>query len=214
MQAKMLDATREDQHSLAPIQLEATGLERDLAAFKRGQGKRMSLALLGSALTMAGLLLWMGGNDDARAYGAAARHLESLYSQPDPAFAQCALLQPQASQQALRSAIEAASQTYGKAYEQQLAPCSRALVVFERELAEMDLPMSMEHRFQGLRHAANALNRAIGSYRSYLFDPNRPYDRISASSHIDNVVTAWSNYEVQRHNTTSALREAAQTRSN
>ena len=209
MQAKMLGARREDQHSLAPIQIDATSLERDLASFKRGQGKRLMLALLGSALAMTGLLLWMNGSDDSRAYAAAARQLDSLYTQQDPAFVQCALLQPHASQQALRSAIEAASQTYGKAYAQQLAPCSRALVIYERELAEMDLPMSMEHRFEGLRHAANSFNRAIGSYRSYLFDPKRSYDRIAASSHIDNVVTAWSNYEVQRHNTSNALRTAA-----
>lgn len=210
----MLDAKREDQHSLAPIQIEATSLERDLASFKRGQGKRQLLALLGSALTMAGLLLWLNESDDSRAYATAARQLASLYEPQDPAFAQCALLQPHASQQALRSAIEAASQTHGKAYAQQLAPCSRALVIFERELAEMDLPMSMEHRFQGLRHAANSLNRAIGGYRSYLFDPKLSYDRFAASSHIDNVVTAWSNYEVQRHNTSNALREAAQARPN
>ena len=59
MEIKPLGATREDQHSLAPIQLEGTSLERDLASFRRGQGRRMLFAMLGSVLTMALLLLWM-----------------------------------------------------------------------------------------------------------------------------------------------------------
>jgi hypothetical protein len=85
-------------------------------------------------------------------------------------------------------------------------------VILDRELSSVDVPMAMEHRFDGLRHAANALNRAIGSYRSYLYDPNRPYDFTMATSHIDNVMVAWSNYDSQRHNAFDALRTAAQKR--
>lgn len=118
---------------------------------------------------------------------------------------------PQASPQVLRTAIEAASQRYGKAYETQLASCSRTLVVLERQLSEMDVPISMDHRFEGLRRATGALNRAIGKYRSYLFDPHRAYDFVTTSSLIDNVVVAWSYYDLQRHNTYDALDAATKT---
>jgi hypothetical protein len=210
MQTRAAGATREEQHSLAPIQLEATGLARDLASIKRGQGKRLVLALLGSLLAMAALLQWMKSSDGHSAYASAARRLDALYARQESAFADCSLMQPQASQQVLRTVIEAASQHYGKAYEKQLAACSHALVVLERQLSTLDVPLSMEHRLDGLQIATSALNRAIGSYRSYLFDPRRNYDFTIASTYIDKVVTAWGNYDVQRLNTVDALRTAAQ----
>ena len=209
MQTRAAGATREEQHSLAPIQLEATGLARDLASIKRGQGKRLVLALLGSLLAMAALLQWMKSSDGHSAYASAARRLDALYAQQGQAFADCTLMQ-QSSQQVLRTAIEAASQHYGKAYEKQLGGCSHALVVLERQLSSFDVPLSMEHRLDGLQIATGALNRAIGSYRSYLFDPQRNYDFTIASWYIDNVVTAWGNYDLQRLNTLDALRTAAQ----
>jgi hypothetical protein len=212
MQTNAADATRDEQHSLAPIQLEAN-FRRDLASIKRGQGRRLALALLGSVLAMTGLLLWMKSSDGHSGYAAAAQRLGSLYAQQEAAFADCPLLQPNATQQDLRTAIEAASQHFGKAYEQQLAPCTRALVILERQLAEMDVPISMGHRVEGLRHAAGALNRAVGRYRSYLFDPSRRYDFTTATPHIDNVVVAWNNYDLQRNNTFNALQTAARTRS-
>jgi hypothetical protein len=206
MQTKAPLATREEQHSLAPIQLESTSLERDLAAIKRGHGRHLVLALLGSLLAMAGLLQWMNSGDGASAYAAAAKRLDSLYAKQETALEDCTLLQPHASPQVLRTAIEAASQHYGKAYETRLAACSRALVILERQLAGMDVPLNVEHRLDGLRHATAALSRAIGRYQSYLFDPKRTYDFTIATSHIDNVVVAWSNYDLQRHNTFDALR--------
>ncbi|HKU41903.1 MAG TPA: hypothetical protein VJR89_27285 [Polyangiales bacterium] len=212
MQTKVPFAAREDHHSLAPIQLDARSFERDLAALKRGQGKRLIFALLGSLLAMAALLLWMKSADGRYAYEAAAKQLDALYARRDPAFEHCTLLQPYASRDALRIALEASSQTYRKSYAKQLEPCSRALVILDRQLSGLDVPMSLEHRFEGLRHAANALNRAIGSYRSYLFDPNRSYDFGTASSHIDYVVIAWSHYDNQRTNAFDALHAAAQDR--
>lgn len=210
MPTKASGATRDDQHSLVPIQLATAGLERDLGSLAGGQSKRLMLAMLGSVVAMAGLLLWMTSGDGHHAYAAAAKQLDSLYAQHESAFERCALLQPQESQVVLRTAIETASQSLGKAYAEQLAPCSQALALLDRQLAELDVPMSMTHRFEGLRHTAHALNRAIGSYRAYLFDPKRSYDAPTAATHIDNVVIAWSNYEVQRKNTLEALHEAAQ----
>jgi hypothetical protein len=211
MQTKAGSPTRVEQHSLSPIQLEATGLERGFASTKRGQGKRLGLALLGSLLAMAGLLLWMRSGDGHSAYAAAAKELDALYAQQETAFANCTLLQENASQEMLRTAIEAASQSYGKAYEKQLAPCSRALANLERQLAAVDVPLSMKHRVEGLRRASGALNRAIERYRSYLLDPERAYDFTTATPHIDNVVDAWSNYDVQRQNTFDALHTATPT---
>jgi hypothetical protein len=213
MQTKAAGATRDEQHSLAPIQLESTSFEHDLASIKRGEGRRLALALLGSLLAMAGLLLWMKSSDGRSAYAAAAKQLDSLYAQQRSAFPGCTLLQPQASQQVLRTVIEGASQHYGKAYEKQLAPCTRALVILERQLTAMDVPISMGHRVEGLRHATGALNRAIGRYRSYLFDPKRTYDFIEATPHIDGVVVAWNNYDVQRQKIFDALHAAMQARS-
>jgi hypothetical protein len=210
MQTKGAGATRDEQHSLAPIQLEATGFERDLASIKRGQGRRLALALLGSLLATAGLLLWMKWSDGHSDYTAAANRLSSLYAEQEARFADCTLVQPHASRQELRTAIEAASQTQGKGYEKQLARCARALVILERQLSEIDVPISMEHRVEGLRHATGALNRAIGRYRSFLFDPQVAYDFTTASAHIENLSVAWNEYDDRRHKTLNALRAAAQ----
>jgi hypothetical protein len=210
MQSKAAGTTREEQHSLAPIQLESTGLERDLAAIKRGHGRHLVLALLGSLLAMAGLLQWMNASDGASAYAAAAKRLDALYAKQETALEDCTLLQPHASPQVLRTAIEAASQHYGKAYEARLAACAQALVILERHLDGMDVPLNVEHRLDGLRHATSALGRAIGRYRSYLFDPSRTSDLNAATLHIDNVVIAWSNYDLQRNNTFDALRAATE----
>jgi hypothetical protein len=210
MQTKVAGATRDEQHSLAPIQLEATRFERDLASIKRGQGRRLVLALLGSLLAMAGLLLWMSSSDGHSGYTAAANRLSSLYAEQEARFADCTLLQPHASQQEMRTAIEAASQTQRRGYEKQLARCARGLVILERQLTEIDVPISMEHRVEGLRHATGALNRAIGRYRSYLFDPKLTYDSTTARAHIENLVVAWNEYDDRRHKTLNALRAAAQ----
>jgi hypothetical protein len=210
MQTKVAGATRDEQHSLAPIQLEATHFQRDLASIERGQGRRLALALLGSLLAMAGLLLWLRSSDGHSGYTAAANQLSSLYAEQETRFADCALLQPHASQQELRTAIEAASQTQRKGYEKQLARCARALVLLERQLTEIDVPISMEHRVEGLRHAAGALNRVIGRYRSYLLDPKVEYDFMTARAHIENLVVAWNEYDDRRHKTLNALRAAAQ----
>src|SRR5262245_66041615 len=77
MQTRAAGATRDEQHSLAPIQLEGTGLERDLASIKRGQGKRLVFALLGSLLATLGLLQWMKSSDGHSAYASAARRLDA-----------------------------------------------------------------------------------------------------------------------------------------
>jgi hypothetical protein len=211
MQTKAAGATREEQHSLAPIQLESTSLERDLASIKRGQGSQLLLALLGSLLAMLVLLLWMTSSDGGSGYASAAKHLDSLYDQQTRTFKDCTLLQPQASPQALRSAIEAASQHFGKAYETQLASCSRALVVFERQLAGLGTSIGMEHRFDGLERATSELNRAIGRYRSYLFEPKRAFDVPTARPYIDDMIAAWSDYDVQRRNTYDVLGASTQT---
>jgi len=210
MRTKVAGATRDEQHSLAPIQLEATRFDRDLASMKRGQGRRLALALLGSVLAMAGLLQWLRSSDGHSGYTAAANRLSSLYAEQEARVADCTLLQPHASQQELSTAIEAASQTHRKGYEKQLATCARALVILERQLSEADVPISMEHRVEGLRHATGALNRVIGRYRSYLFDPTVAYDVTTARAHIQNLVVAWIEYDDRRNKTLNALRAAAQ----
>jgi hypothetical protein len=209
MQTNAAGATRDEQHSLAPIQLETSDLKRDLASIRRGQGRRLALALLGSLVAMAGLLLWMKAGDGHLAYAAAAKQLDALYAQQEAAFPDCRLLDANSSQDVMRTSIEAASQQLGKAYEKQLEPCTRALVMLERQLGEVDVPISMEHRVEGLQRSTSALNRAIGRYRSYLFDPKLNYDYASATTHIDNVMVAWTNYDRQRQNTIDALRSAA-----
>lgn len=205
MQTKADVGTREDQHSLAPIQLEAPGIQRELAAIKRGDGWRLTLALLGSVLVTAGVLQWIGSGDRKTGYASAARQLDSLYAQQESAFGGCTILEPQVSQEALRNAISVASRFYGKGYEKQLATCSRALVVLERQLAGLDVPMAAVHRLEGLQAATNGLNRAIGRYRSYLYDPNTPYQVGMAMPQIDNVVIAWGDYDRQRQNLVDAL---------
>lgn len=202
-------ARREDPHSLAPIQLESPRLERDLATMKGGQGRRMTFALLGTTLAMVGLLQWMKSLDGRQAYTAAANQLNELRTEQ---ATRCELLNPQASQQSVRAGLDAESQRHQKAYGQRLATCSEALVVLDRELRELDVPLNMQRRVDEVRRSAHALNVAVGAYRSYLLDPKRTYDFAQATPLIADVANAWNDYEYQHRGALDALGAADQVR--
>ena len=212
MQSRAPGASRDDTHSLAPIQLESTSFDRDLASIKRGQGKHLVFALLATTLVMAGTLQWMGSTDGRRAYATAATQLEALHTEHLAAFEHCALVNTQHVGKSTRGSIEIASDQFRKAYGARLAPCSEALVVFERELAALDFPMKMEHRIDGLSRSAHALARAIGGYRSYLQDPKSAYDPITAAPLIEKVAVAWTHFDRQHQSAIDALRKSAEPR--
>lgn len=202
---KGFGAAREAPHSLMPIQIDNSSLDRELASIKRGEGGRVLLALIAAALVMVGSLQWLKSSDGRRAYAAAAERLDDLRVEHSPAFQRCGLQDAQHPAQAPRSSIERASEQQKKAYATQLARCSEALVIMERELSALHAPLRMQSRIDTLQDLASTLTRALGSYRSYLQDPNRSYDSATAAPMIDKLALAYFDFQDYYRNTVIAL---------
>jgi hypothetical protein len=203
--------TREDPtHSLAPIQIEGTSLEEDIAALSRGRGTRLLASALCAGLAAFAVVVGMEKIDGTRAYGAAAERLEAINAQQANVFIHCALPGLQRSQvsseDSLHTAIEVISERLQKQYGQQLERCGSSLDGLEVQLAALTVPRDARPRLESLRKATSELNFAVAGYRHYLLDPAQSYDFVQATPRIEKIAIAWSDYETRRGELTSALR--------
>ena len=123
--------TREDPHSLAPISLEGTSVDDEVAMIKKGRGQRLVLTLTVIVAGVLGGQRLLRSMDERAAYASAAAQLEHVDSQQGEAFLRCALPNLQRSQlesaSALHSAIEIATEHMDKGYGRVLAQCAPLL---------------------------------------------------------------------------------------
>jgi hypothetical protein len=201
---------REDPHSLAPIQIEGTSIEEDIAALSRGRGTRLVFTALCAGLLAFGVIQWMDGIDGTRAYAAAADRLEAIHAQQANVFIHCALPNLQRSQisseKSLHTAIEVVSERLQKQYGRQLERCGTSLDGLEVQLAGLVVPADTRPKLEALRTASSELNFAIAGYRHYLVDPAVSYDFVQATPRIEKIALAWSDYETKRRELSRALR--------
>ena len=202
---------REDPHSLAPIQIQVTNIEDDVASLHKGEGTRLVIAALCSGVVAFGAVLWMNNIDGSQAYAAAAERLEVINSQQGSALLRCVLPDfPRAqlkSSQALHTALENASERAQKYYGKQLKQCARLSDQLVRRIDAVEVPADQYRGIQRLKSSAQALDNSLIAYRTYLQDPNVPYDYVQATALIEHIAIAWTTYEAQRTQLNEALRE-------
>lgn len=202
---------REDPHSLAPVQIERTSIDEDIAQLKRGKGSRLVIAALGTGLAVFGLVQWMQNIDGSRAYAAAAERLETINAQSGNALLRCVLPDLQRSQlgsrQALHTAFEVASERAQKHYGKQLKHCTALSDKLVQQLSELEVPANMYRGALGVQSAAGELAQSLEAYRGYLQDPTRPYDFVQATPMIERLSNALATYEERRQSFNRALRD-------
>lgn len=202
---------RDDPHSLAPVQIEVTSLDDDIAKLKRGKGTRLLVTGLLSGLAVFGVARWMQNIDGVQAYTAAAENLEAIHAQQGNAFLRCVLPDAQRSQlssrQTLHTALEVASERWQKYYGKQLQYCTGLSKRLIQSLNELDVPPDTVRDLQGVRSAAGELDQAIDSYRTYLLNPSRSYDFVQATPMIERISIAWTTYEERRTKLNETLRD-------
>lgn len=202
--------TREDPHSLAPIQIEGTSIDEDLAQLKRGKGARLLGTTLCLGLAAFAVVHWMERIDGAQAYAAAAERVEAIHAQQGNAYLRCVLPNLQrsqlSSQQALHTAFEIASDHFQKQYAKQLAHCAPSLDGLQAQFANLRVPVDVERSANALRAATVQIAEVTESYRAYLQDTARPYHFVQATPQIEKIAWAWSTYEEERGELLAALR--------
>jgi hypothetical protein len=210
MEGDRVTPAREDPHSLAPIQIEISNIDEDIARLKRGKSARLLIAALCSGLAAFGVAKWMDTIDGSQQYAAAAERLDAINAQQANALLRCLLPDLQrsqlASRQALHTAFEIASDRAQKYYGKQLKQCSRLSEELVRRLDNLDVPTDLAPSLQTLRSSAGDLNHALGNYRMYLQDPARPYDFVQATPLIEHIANAWTTYEERRAQLNDVLR--------
>jgi hypothetical protein len=211
MERNSATSVRDDPHSLAPVQIESSSIDEELAELKRGKGARLVLTMLFAGMAAFGVLQWMRNIDGAQQYANAAERVDEINSQQAIAYLHCVLPDVQrsqlASRQALHTAFESMTERYQKYYAAQIQRCAPMLDELVHKLNGVNVPADVRPQLQGLRNAAADLQRTLGAYQGYLADPSRPYDYVQATPMIERVTLAWSAYEDQRAQTNQSLRK-------
>ena len=201
--------TREDPHSLAPIQLEGTSVDDEVALLKKGRGLRLGLTLAVIAAGALGGQRLLRSMDEHAAYTQAASRLEQIDSQQSEAYLRCALPNLKRSQlesaTALHSAIEVATEHMDKGYGRVLAQCAPLLDELQASVQGLDAPPDMTRRLQRLSSSVTDFKTSWLAYQSYLQDRNRPYDYVQAAPLIERITIAWEGYQAAHKQAKDAL---------
>jgi hypothetical protein len=204
--------TREDPHSLAPISLETTSVDDEVAMIKKGRGQRLALTLVVVAAGVLGGQRLLRSMDEHAAYATAAAQLEAVDSQQGDAYLRCALPNLQRSQiesaSALHSAIEIATEHMDKSYGRVLAQCAPLLDQLESSVAQLTAPPDMTRRLQRLSSAVTDYKSSWTAYQSYLQDRNQHYDYVQAAPLIERITIAWEGYQAAHRQAKEALMAA------
>lgn len=200
---------RGDPHSLAPIQLEGSSVEEEVAELKRGRGLRLALNLTMLAAVAVVGAKWLANVDTRSAYNHAAAQLDRSESHKAEAFMRCVLPDLHASQLTstvtMYGTIENVTEQLGKAYGDQIAACAPLLDEFEHAVHKVRAPPDMTRRLQQVSRAATSLKRSWQAYQNYLQTPDRPYDYVQAAPLIDHITVSWQRYHDVNRDTRQAL---------
>lgn len=192
-------ARRGAPDSLAAVQLERLSVDDEIAQMNRGKGGKLVFAVSALALLLGGGAYWMKRVDVEQAHVAAIEGIDRIAEQKASSFMQCALpgAQPSqlASRDALRNAIENASDRFGKGYARTLAHCAPVLDELTRELTAIKAPSDLQSKVIGVQRAGSELQQGWDAYRRYLSDPKLQYDRVQAAPMVDGIAVAWDNYQ-------------------
>jgi hypothetical protein len=204
--------TREDPHSLAPISLEGTSVDDEVAMIKKGRGQRLALTLAVVVVGVLGGQRLLRSMDERAAYASAAAQLEHVDSQQGEAYLRCALPNLQRSQlesaSALHSAIEIATEHMDKGYGRVLAQCAPLLENLESGVIGLTAPPDMTRRLENLSSSVTDYKHSWLNYQTYLQDQNQHYDYLKAAPLIERITIAWEGYQAANRQAKEALTAA------
>jgi hypothetical protein len=194
---------RQDLGSLAPVQLDSSNDDDDIAKLRRGQKFKLTLVVLCTAVAAIGGFRLLRTLDEHGAYAQAASELERIDAEQGGAFLRCALPNARRSQLAsadgLRSAIESASERLDKGYANALGKCTPLFERFEQSTMQIKVPPDIAPRLAAVSNSVTAFGAAWNDYRAYLQKPADPgAEAPSAASHIEKISSTWQSYQNAR----------------
>ncbi|HKP58490.1 MAG TPA: hypothetical protein VJV78_17310 [Polyangiales bacterium] len=146
--------------------------------------------------------------DAHQAYSEAAAQLERSEVEQREAFMRCALPNqgnaPLASQTALQSAIEIATERMGKTYASVLTKCTPLLENFQQSVASIKSPSDTDASVKAVSKAANDFAAAWIGLRDFLRSSG-DYDRAETAPRIHVITSAWDAYSTERVKAKAAL---------
>lgn len=189
---------KQEQDSLAPVQLDRLSIEEEVAVMNRGKGAQL-LAVAGIAgLLLIGGAAAMKGLEREQSYSQASAAVTDIKDRHVDAYMSCALPGVPAlniaSAERLHSAVEGFAERFQKDYGLVLRRCEPKLEGLMAELSTAPVPAEMQPSLAELRKAASSLHSAAASLRDYLEDPNKAYDYVAVTGHIDRFAKARTRY--------------------
>ena len=200
---------REAPSSLAPIQVERPSAvdEQDLARMRGSRLVRIAIAVVVLTGVLVGGAQFLRSMDAHQAYATAASDLERIQNEQGDAFLRCALPNQQHSQltapNALRGAIEIATERMGRTYGKVLTKCTPLLEGFQQAVGGIKAPTDVTPKMQAVSKAANDYGASWLSLRDAL--QRGELDQTQAAPVIDQIVANWEKYQDERTRAKQAL---------
>ena len=195
------DEAREAPPSLAPIQVERSSDEQDLAGMRGRRGPRIVIALVVLAAVGFGGAQLLRSMDAREGYARAAEQLESSDVEQREAFMRCALPNQQRAQlsapMGLQRALEIATERMGKTYAKVLMKCTPLLENFQQSVAGIKSPPDTAQNVRAVSTAANNFAAAWLGLRDSLQSSaeNAP---AQVAPHIEAITKSWQGYQEER----------------
>lgn len=212
--ARLEGETRDDQSSLAPIQLDRLSVEEEAALMQTGKHGRLAVVAVAAVLLGAGVTFFLKRVDAREAYVAAAVSVRELRTSKLEAFARCALPDAErtavGSKDRLLSALERQSDRMGVVYGRVLSRCQPMVDDLAAQLPAVRAPERLAPEMKQLTGAAHELARAVEQYRAYLGNAARRYEYVQALPHMEKIATAWASYDAREAELAAAVERAVE----
>jgi hypothetical protein len=170
------------------------------AAMRKGRaGSLWMIGALGLTVAAA-LVVLVGGDDEARAYGEIGKRVNGIKRAQFDQFWACALQNENVAD--IRSNTELSEKLDGRGHERGRRygvhlrdRCMPKLEKIEPELELLIAPADLRSELAALSEACGRLRGALSGYVAYLDDPALAYDASLAKPHIDGIVRAWYDFK-------------------
>lgn len=178
------------------------------AALRKGRGG--SLIVIGAlgVVLAAGLVLLIGGDDQARVYGEIGKHINGLKRAHFDQFWSCALpgenIADLRSNTELSAKLDVRGQERGRAYGVYLRDrCMPKLEQVGPELEALIVPDDLQPDVRALTSALGQLRSSVSEYVVYLDDAALQYDAEQAGPRLGQITRAWYDFK-KAHNAVNA----------
>ena len=139
----------------------------------------------------------------------AAGQLERSDAEPRDAFMRCVLPSYSRSQltssNVLRQELERATERMQSGYAKVLAGCMPQILHFQERVKDVRAPADTRQRVDAVAKSTDELVKAWEDLRTFLAHAGNTYDQTQTNRHIDQITTAWQQYQVAREDAHKAL---------